>query len=305
MAESAHPKTDTDHTAADHEAGGALALTLSALANVDATALLVDTIANRPAAATADRWFLSTDEPALYHDDGVSWNVLTKSQEAVQDIVGAMAGPGLGYDDPTGTLDTEWWDTDYWVNYVNAYYAESIDTGSISYYGDRVEIRNPGNAAAKSRVILYDPVRAFDPSVSGSIELSLNNVVLDNSSLARIYLEITDNPASAGVAAGDRLYLIIQGDGVIIAGTENDGVNNTTTDATQNNAYVNGLQSGKISWDGAAVTVTVTDGATDVVVTENASYPAGELLAFHTYADDEDGAAARNADYDITGVTIT
>lgn len=42
--------------------------------DLDTEVIEKDTKANRPAAGTADRWFLATDEPALYRDDGSAWN---------------------------------------------------------------------------------------------------------------------------------------------------------------------------------------------------------------------------------------
>ena len=68
--------TNTDHTAADHESGGSLALTLGNLASMDAVEVLIDTAANRPAAGTADRLFFETDNGRVMYDTGSTWTIL-------------------------------------------------------------------------------------------------------------------------------------------------------------------------------------------------------------------------------------
>lgn len=42
--------------------------------DLDTEVIEKDTKANRPSAGTSGRWFLATDEPAIYYDDGGSWN---------------------------------------------------------------------------------------------------------------------------------------------------------------------------------------------------------------------------------------
>lgn len=55
---------------------------------LDVDVVLKDTKTNRPAAGTADRWFLATDEPELYYDDGSSWTQITNQSDASGTISG-------------------------------------------------------------------------------------------------------------------------------------------------------------------------------------------------------------------------
>lgn len=76
-----------DHHARDHasrhESGGADALTLGNLASMDATAVLIDTSTNRPAAGTSDRVFIETDTGRILRDNGTSWVEMGLSESQI------------------------------------------------------------------------------------------------------------------------------------------------------------------------------------------------------------------------------
>jgi hypothetical protein len=55
----------------------------------DTKIVLIDLIANRPAAGTANRFFWATDEQKLYFDDGVAWDLIAAGDA---DTLGGQAG---------------------------------------------------------------------------------------------------------------------------------------------------------------------------------------------------------------------
>lgn len=62
--------------ASRHESGGGDALTLGNLADMGATAIIIDTDTNQPAAGTEDRVFIDETNGRVEWDDGGSWNIV-------------------------------------------------------------------------------------------------------------------------------------------------------------------------------------------------------------------------------------
>lgn len=58
------------------EQGGVAELVIGNLLNFDPAAIIVDTHANRPAAGTADRVFVATDERYVARDTGSQWDIM-------------------------------------------------------------------------------------------------------------------------------------------------------------------------------------------------------------------------------------
>jgi hypothetical protein len=98
-----------------------------------------DTLANRPAAdSSTPSLFVSTDEPALYYNDGSSWNEVSPplTQEEVEDFVGGLvsAGNDIGvtYDDAGNSLIISLNDNIETDSISNSSYNESVISGDIT-----------------------------------------------------------------------------------------------------------------------------------------------------------------------------
>lgn len=70
---------------------------------LDVDVVLKDTKANRPAAGTAGRWFLATDELHIYYDDGSTWNQVTGSTSEYQAADGTATDPKFTFSNDTDT----------------------------------------------------------------------------------------------------------------------------------------------------------------------------------------------------------
>lgn len=55
-----------------------------------------DTLANRPTAEEADRFFFATDTKELYYDDGSSWTLIASENLVVQSDIGTAAAEDTG-----------------------------------------------------------------------------------------------------------------------------------------------------------------------------------------------------------------
>lgn len=78
---------------------GTRVATLAALLG-DFTDVVVDTLVNQPAAGTAGRWHLTTDNNGIYYDDGTAWQLIAEHP-------GNIAAADLGFDPATQSeLDT-------------------------------------------------------------------------------------------------------------------------------------------------------------------------------------------------------
>lgn len=185
-----------------------------------------------------------------------------------------------------------------------ASYATTVGGGSITNNSGVVELREPGNASATSESRLYSHIFEFDPSVSRLVRIEVSNITIDDSQGADILLAIGSNPDTAGVPGDDGLGVFVEGSGRIRAFTETGGTNSTTNDTSQDNAYVSGLQTIEISWDGSIVTATTDDGSTTVTVSDNGQYPTASPLFLKVAATDTDASNARNSDFDLDTVVI-
>lgn len=77
-------KVQAGNTIADElEQGGFDPITIGNLLNFDATEVIVDTHANRPAAGTADRIFVASDNGYIARDTGSAWEVMGASASAL------------------------------------------------------------------------------------------------------------------------------------------------------------------------------------------------------------------------------
>lgn len=197
----------------------------------------------------------------------------------------------------------DWWSP----NLTDTLFTTRADDGSVTINDTNIQVRNPGNASAEATSQIVSAAKLWNHIDSGSITVNVSNVTIDNSSNASIRLAIADAVLERpGQGTQNRLEGIIRGDGTVVAATENGGTSGTSTDTTQDNAYVSGLNSIKISWDGSSVTVETKDGTTTVTVSDSSNYPANSRQLFlRIAAFDVDGANARNVDYDIDSIAST
>lgn len=179
----------------------------------------------------------------------------------------------------------------------------TVGGGSVSFTTSNIEFREPGNASATSESRAFDPVYSFAPSAAGNIRIDLSNITIDNDNLARIILLITDSPDESGFQPGsNNLAALASGSGNIFAGSESAGSSGSSVDSTQDNAFVSALNYLDLQWDGSSVTVEASDGTTTVTVSESTNYPSGVPLFVKVAAEDADSGAARNVDFDVTGL---
>lgn len=186
-----------------------------------------------------------------------------------------------------------------------ASYDKTVGGGSITDNSGVVEVREPGNASNTSESRLYSHIFEFDPSVTRRIRVNLQNITIDNNSNARIVLAVQSAPDTENqLSSGDELFGDARGDGQVSAVTRQDGTAGISSDASQGNAFAGALNYLEISWDGSELTVEASDGSTTITVTDSSNYPSGETLHLHIGATDQDGANARNVDFDIDSVVF-
>lgn len=167
-----------------------------------------------------------------------------------------------------------------------------------------IQLRVPGSAASIDESRVFDSTTAFDPSIPGRIQIDVSNLAVDNNTNSEIFVLLTNAPDS-GVFDGskDQLGARIKGDGDVRALTSDDGMVGQTADSSQDNSYINSLETIEISWDGSSVTVTTDDGSTEVTASDSSNYP-NEDLNFKIAARDGDGSNARNSDFDVGRVVV-
>lgn len=194
-----------------------------------------------------------------------------------------------------------------WGFLAESAFSTTADAGSVTFGADKLELRNPGDAAATASLRLFNSGVEFDPSGSGTLRINVNNLTVDNDSTARIIFQISDQPDNGGFTGGtnpDALGVEVLGDGTIRAGTSEDGTFTVDTDSTQDNAYVNALQYIEFAWDGTNCNVETSDGTTVVTASESSNYPTGENLFLKLEARDGDGSNQRNVDFDVDSIEI-
>lgn len=175
--------------------------------------------------------------------------------------------------------------------------------GSVTLSTGTLQLREPGDAAAVEESRAFSHAIAFDPSQAGSITIHVSNIAIDDNTDARILLQISTRPDGDGqLSSGDAMTGQVRGSGRIDAITRTDGSAGLSSDTNQNNAYVSGLNTIKISWDGSELTLETDDGTTTVTVTDSNQYPSGSNLFLKISAWDNDGANARNVDFDVTDI---
>lgn len=181
--------------------------------------------------------------------------------------------------------------------------------GSVTFEYDRIELREPGQAASKSQTRFYNGTVGVDPSLSGSIRVDLDDTLLlpriDDNASARIYVQLSDTADGNGMSGDDYLAAEVRGDGEVRAHTSEGGTSGNTKDTSQNNTYVQNLNYIEVDWDGSTCTVTVSNGSTEVTVSDSSNYPIGENLHLAVKAEDQDGSNQRNVDYDVTRISRT
>ena len=126
-----------------------------------------------------DPWVLSGVVPA---------GSVTPATEATQDLVGAMAGDGLAYDDPGGTLDARL----------------STDAGNAVVFGTDggldVRPRLADYVASVDEVATVDVATAGLPAVSGTaVQTETGHLVLDNSDFDEEALFLLHYGAELGI----------------------------------------------------------------------------------------------------------
>jgi hypothetical protein len=178
--------------------------------------------------------------------------------------------------------------------------------GSVTFLYDKIQLREPGNASARSESRVYNANVGFDPADPGSIRLEVSNVVIDDTSDARILLMVTDNPDADREGSGDDyLATRIRGDGALRAVTSDDGTSGGTGSTFISNSEIDNLNYIKMSWDGSSVSVEISDGSTVYDETDSSNYPSGENLHLKVAALDENSSGATNIDFDVDQITLT
>lgn len=121
-------------TSADHHGK---TTTLADITDADPSEIRTGTLANRPTAGTANRWYLATDG-GVYYDDGAAWSQvsavdysnLTSTPTSTQNTGG---GSGGYYEIWTGTIGSTGSATiDHYENYADGYevFLSSTTTGN-------------------------------------------------------------------------------------------------------------------------------------------------------------------------------
>lgn len=174
--------------------------------------------------------------------------------------------------------------------------------GTVTRYVDRAEIREPGDATAKSDTRLYEPTVALDPATPGRVRFKLENVNIDATSAAQMYFFFAADPDRDGNANGDEMGAVVKGDGSIQAQTNNNGSTNNNQDASQGNGFIDVLKFIELDYDGSQLSVTASDGSFSVSTTSATDYPTGEPLYLKIAAHDNNASGATNIDFDVAEI---
>ncbi len=243
-----------------------------------------------------DRWETDAelDVPALVADQ---LNTEDLAAATAQDVLAVGASPPDLQS--VNIIDSIYWGWPVWL------LEKTTGGGSVTLPGEspgvhKAQLREPGDASGGSESRFYDLTTPIDPSTPWSLRFHVSNIVIDNSSSARLTFNITSGPDQDSFGSvSDQMTAQVQGNGDILAATENDTTIGSTTDSSQGNAYVQSLETVTLSWDGSTFTVETDDGSTPVAVSDSSNYPAGEDLFLKVGVLDAAGTAARNADMDI------
>jgi hypothetical protein len=184
-----------------------------------------------------------------------------------------------------------------------AFFSTTVGGGSIAFLNDKVELRQPGDAAASDETRMFNANVGFDPSSSGTIRVNISNITIDDTNDAQIRLHIDDTPDTSD-RGSDVLEIELRGSGAVVAVTSENGSVSSTTDNSQNNSFAANAEWIEISWDGAELTAQASDGTTTVTVSDSGQYPSGENLHLKIFARDNGNSAANNADFDVDNIEV-
>lgn len=206
-------------------------LTFDKLVNqIDEEVIIKDTLSNRPSAGTAGRWFLATDGPTLYHDDGTTWTIIGGRNVQFSEIqnVGTIAFDTSNQDMtivdqfdqvqmrfssggqvrvPNGTFDvgndietiegTTIWDSSN--EYVPASNVEGLSMSSDT----DMDVAGTSLTDSANNTTVWDATNVEIPQNNlGGPASSLNGYPLSNSDLSNSSISIAGNSVSLGGSAG-------------------------------------------------------------------------------------------------------
>jgi len=176
--------------------------------------------------------------------------------------------------------------------------------GTVNELIDRIELREPGNSAAKEAAqwVKHVGVSLQEPHI---VRWYLENIAVDNNVEARMVFAFGDDYNIAAINSGmtDGIILDVLGNGALEITHVDGGTTNATANSVADNTYVNNLNWVEAQWTGKKTIFRAYDGSTEYSISLSTDYPSAPIAHdMFVKALDREPTAAFNVDFDVVGI---